>query len=130
PETAECAVKCHTAGGHSPRTYIRESGDRKLLGSISILKANALIAETWICAVFQDGTVFFNGALHGRRILNSGRTLALRLPKLPAGFVYGEFAISDATLYAAWEETSFFKTGRSGFIAVDLDELLYKNGAL
>lgn len=46
--------------------------------------------------------------------------IAFRLPKLPAGFSYGEFTIQGNSLYAGWEETDFYKTARSGFIAVNL----------
>ena len=49
---------------------------------------------------------------------------AFRLPLLPSGFSYGEEAISGNTLYVAWEESSFFKTGRAGFITVDLKPIL------
>ena len=59
-------------------------------------------------------------------VLNGGKTVALKLPKLLAGYVYSGFTVSGSSLYAAWEETSFFKTGRSGFICVDLDAVLYK----
>lgn len=123
PPTSEYMVSCRTAGGHSPRSYIRqESG-----GESGALTAAAILADTWSGALFQDGTLFLNGALYGKSILNGGRTIALRLPKLPAGFRYGEFAISGTTLYAAWEEHSFFNTGRSGFLSADLDEILYQS---
>jgi len=28
-------------------------------------------------------------------------------------------------MYAAWEESDFYKTGKSGFLSVDLDAILY-----
>ncbi len=72
--------------------------------------------------MFSDGTTYLT------RSLLSGNTfedtvIALRLPRLPAGFVYGETAVYGSTLYVAWEETDFYKTGRSGFIAVNLTEI-------
>ncbi len=82
----------------------------------------AVISETGSVAVFSDGTTYLT------RSLLSGNTfedtvIALRLPRLPAGFVYGETAVYGSTLYVAWEETDFYKTGRSGFIAVNLTEI-------
>ena len=76
--------------------------------------------------MFQEGTLYLEGALDGRRILRGGKPVAIRLPKLPQGFRYTSFVISGTSLYAAWEETDFYKTSRSGFIQVNLDETLYK----
>ena len=53
--------------------------------------------------------------------------MAIRLPLLPENFVYSDFVITETSLYAAWEETSFYKTGRSGFIYVDLENTLYSS---
>jgi hypothetical protein len=93
------------------------------------MNAQALLADTYACAMFSDGTTYISGALFGRHILKAGNTCAFRLPKLPSGYEYSVFAISGTTMYAAWEETSFYKTGRSGFISADLDRILYrKNG--
>lgn len=90
------------------------------------LSASAYIAGTWTAIVFNDGTVYLSGALHNRPALANGKAVSFRLPKLPAGFVYGDFVLSESTLYTAWEESDFYKTGRSGFIQVDLDKLLYR----
>jgi hypothetical protein len=120
PQTLAFQINCYSAGGHSPRPYIRQSKD----DTAEPLSAEACIAETWICAVFQDGTVYLNGALYNKPVLNNGRTIAFKLPKLPAGFTYGNFAISGHTIYVAWEETSFYKTGKSGFISVDIEAIL------
>ena len=113
-------VKCATAGGVSRRNYayIHSEDDKALL-------ASAIIADTYTCVIFSDGTAFFTGALYGRHILQDSKVRTFILPRLPAGFSYGDFAITGAMLYVAWEETEFYKTGRSGFIAVDLDSVLY-----
>ena len=55
----------------------------------------------------------------------TGMPVAIRLPKLPVGFVYSDFVISGSTLYVAWEESSFYETGRAGFLQVNLDRTLY-----
>ena len=75
----------------------------------------------------NNDTIILGDAIEyvNKSILNKGNPLALRLPKLPAGYTYNEFVISGTSLYASWEETSFFKTGRSGFIQINLDSLLY-----
>ena len=60
-----------------------------------------------------------------KHILRGGSPVAIRLPKLEQGYVYSDFVISGTTLYAAWEQTDFYKTNRSGFLSVDLDSTLY-----
>ena len=117
-------IEVKNAGGCSPRVYTngattlpaKEEGE---------LHAKAILSQSWSAALFEDGTLFLEGALPGRHILRSGMPVAIRLPKLPAGFVYSGFVISGTTLYAAWEETSFYMTGRSGFLQVSLDRTLY-----
>lgn len=115
------SIEVKNAGGSSPRFYennIPDSTEKEL-------NAKAILSATWSAALFEDGTLFLEGALPGKHILRSGKTVAIRLPKLPVGFVYSDFVISGTTLYASWEESSFFKTGRSGFLQVNLDRTLY-----
>lgn len=116
-------VTVHTAGGHSPRKFLHGNN----LQESEKITSYAILSDTWAACLFSDGTLFMNGALFENRILKHGKTIGIKLPKLPAGFSYGNFLISGTNLYAAWEETSFFKTARSGFICVDLNEILYKN---
>ena len=89
------------------------------------LNANAIISQSWSAALFEDGTLYIEGALPGKHILRSGKPVAIRLPKLDEGYVYSDFVISGTTLYAAWEQTDFYKVTRSGFLSVDLDSTLY-----
>lgn len=110
-----------SAGGTSARVYANQIADSEK----QELLATAIISKSWSAALFEDGTMFIEGALPGKHILRGGKPVAIRLPKLPAGFVYSDFVISGTTLYAAWEETSFYKTSRSGFLSVDLDKTLY-----
>ena len=114
-------IEVKTAGGTSPRIYqnaITNSSEKEL-------QAKAILAQSWSAALFEDGTLFIEGALPGKHILRGGKAVAIRLPKLPANFVYSDFVISGTTLYAAWEESVFYKTGRSGFLQVNLDKTLY-----
>ena len=114
-------IEVKTAGGTSPRTY-----ENLIAGSQEKnLNAKAILSQSWSAALFEDGTLYLEGALPGHHILRSGMPVAIRLPKLPVGFVYSDFVISGTTLYAAWEESSFYKTGRSGFLQVNLDRTLY-----
>lgn len=137
---SEFLVSVKTAGGHSPRKFMKsefyaanenfgeENGtsENRMSGiEKSPLSAEAILSDLWCGVLFQDGTFFMKGSLEGERIINGGKTVALRLPKLPSGFSYTGFAVSGRTLYASWEETDFYKTGRSGFISVDLKKLLY-----
>lgn len=114
-------IEVKNAGGSSPRVYANTdvNSDEKEL------KATAILSQSWSAALFEDGTLFLEGALPGKHILRSGKPVAIRLPKLPIGFVYSDFVISDTTLYAAWEETSFYKTGKAGFLQVNLERTLY-----
>lgn len=114
-------IEVKNAGGSSPRFYentIPDSSEKQL-------NAKAILSASWSAALFEDGTLFLEGALPGKHILRSGKTVAIRLPKLPVGFVYSDFVISGTALYASWEETTFYKTGRAGFLQVNLDRTLY-----
>lgn len=119
PQNFYFSLVCKNSGGTSPRLYTN-SFDGETLST-----ANAVLSDGWVCAVFSDGTTYFNGALDGRNILNSGKNLAFRLPKLPENYIYGPFCIVKNTLAVAWEETDFYKTGRSGFLLVNLGKVLY-----
>ena len=115
------SIEVKNAGGSSPRVFensIPDSTEKEL-------NAKAILSASWSAALFEDGTLFLEGALPGKHILRSGKTVAIRLPKLPVGFVYSDFVISGTTLYAAWEESSFYKTGRAGFLQVNLERTLY-----
>ena len=114
-------IEVKSAAGTSARVYENEAP-----GSFETeLNAKAIISQSWSAALFEDGTLFIEGALPGKHILRGGKPVAIRLPKLDAGYVYSDFVISGTTLYAAWEETDFYKVSRSGFISVDLDSTLY-----
>ncbi len=119
PDNFNFTIACRNAGGVSPRLYAT-SFDEDIL-----TQANAIISDGWSCAVFSDGTTYFNGALDGRHVLNGGKNTAFRLPKLPENYIYGPFCISGNKLAVCWEESDFYKTGRSGFLVVDLGKVLY-----
>ena len=113
-------IEVKTCGGNSPKEYINRPNEQLPL------KATAILAESWSAALFEDGTLFIEGALEGKHILRNGRPVVIRLPVLPENFVYSDFVITGTSLYAAWEETSFYKIGRSGFLYVDLENTLYR----
>lgn len=73
-------------------------------------------------AVFSDGTTYISNILLKSNSEAQGITV-FRLPKLPTGFIYGDIALCNSILYVGWEETDFYKTGRSGFIAVNLKSI-------
>lgn len=123
PSDIEFSVSVQTVQSHSPRIFSRT---KKSSSGQEMLSAKALISDTWIACLFEDGTMYLNGALFEKNILNGGKTMGIKLPKLPVNFVYGDFVITGTTLYASWEETAFYKTKRSGFISVNLDEVLYR----
>ena len=113
-------IEVKTAGGVSPRKFSNQIEDEA-----DVLNAKAIIAQSWSAALFEDGTLFIEGALPGKHILREGKPVAIRLPKLPAGFKYSDFVITGSTLYAFWEETNFYTTARSGILEVNLDKSLY-----
>ena len=119
PRDFNFVLTCRDFGGSSPRYFSNGADDD---GTV----ANAIIKDNWICAVFADGTTYFCGALDDLPLINNGRTVAFRLPKLPPRYSYQAFAISGKFLVVAWEESDFYKTGRSGFITVDMEKLFYK----
>ena len=118
PRDFAFTVICQDAGGNSPRYFENGSDDDGTF-------ANAIIKDNWICAVFSDGTTYFCGGLDGKPLINNGRNIAFRLPKLPKDYSYESFAISGRYLIVAWEESDFYKTGRSGFLTVDMEKLFY-----
>lgn len=73
-------------------------------------------ASGYAVCVFADGTTYVKKA--------EENVAAFRLPLLPAGYTYGEVAVADDSLIVSWEQTSFYKTGRAGFISVNLLEVL------
>ncbi len=68
--------------------------------------------------VFADGTTYLRKNEQGSQIC------AFRLPLLPAGYTYGEVAVTGTKMYVAWEENNFYKTGRAGFIQVNITNVL------
>ncbi len=116
PQNFSFLITCRDAGGASPRYFSKgtsEDGEN----------AFAIISENWICAIFGDGTTYFSGGLDGEPLINNGKTVAFRLPKLPETYSYGDFCISGNFLTVAWEENDFYKTGRSGFLSVDMKQV-------
>ena len=118
PRNFSFAVVSKRAGGASPVYYLNGSPSEATT-------SNAVIADGWACAIFADGTTYFNGALDGRHILNDGKNIAFRLPKLPEHYFYGDFCIAGDFLIVSWEEKDFYRTGRSGFLTVDMKKLFY-----
>ncbi len=121
-KNANFMITVRNAGGHTPRRYshLVSSSDENRYAS-----SDAILAPSWCAALFQDGTIYIKGALDSSPVFNNGRSVVLRLPRLPASFQYSGFAISGKFLYASWEETDFYMVGRSGFLCVDLGKILY-----
>lgn len=101
------------------KTYVQNPS------SSNPLQAYSQVTENYSIAIFSDGTTYFAGGLPMKYVLNQGEPVIFTLPKLPAGFSYGPMVLSGSTLYIAWEETTFYETERSGFLAVDLETVLY-----
>lgn len=114
-------MELKTAGGASSRYYQNEDNDYVAMER----KCKAILSKDLVSVLFDDGTFYIQGSLSKQPFFNNGNAIVLRLPKLPAGFSYGDYVITENTLFAAWEESSFFECERSGFIAVDLKSILY-----
>lgn len=118
PENFEFSITVtDTSKNNSARTYIRGKGG---------VTAYAFLTETCTTALFSDGTGYFAGALADEHILNDGKPFTFLLPALPAGITYGTFGLCGRDLYVAWEDTSFFKTGKTGFLKADMKKVLYE----
>ncbi len=117
-------IKLYNAGGSSPKIFVQNKNDSKTLN------AEAIFSETFSAVLFQDGTIYLNGFINNKSQINSGKTCGIKLPKLPKGFLYTGFALSDNTLYASWEQTNFVKTSKSGFLMVKLSNLLQEANLL
>mgnify|MGYP006916054600 CR=1 FL=1 len=117
PDSFDYSVSLRLPGGSSPELFSHGS-------MASPTEARAIIAEDWICAIFADGTTYFSGAIgEGKHTINGGKTVAFRLPKLPKNYFYTDFCLSDNILVVGWEENDFYKTGRSGFLTVNMAAL-------
>lgn len=128
PADFDFLLSLHRNGGASPEYFFGGSSpDGKTAENVNDdgAEANAILTPEWICAIFGDGTAYFSGSLKGRTLLNNGKTVAFRLPKLPKEYVYGDFCISGDYLAVSWEENDFYKTGRSGFLVVNMAEIFY-----
>ncbi|WP_428768975.1 hypothetical protein V1L52_09120 [Treponema sp. HNW] len=106
-------------GGRSPVRFVRHEH------APDPRQAFASAADSYSAVFFEDGTVCFAGTLPMKHVINEGKPVAFKLPRLSAGYTYSCALIAGSTLFAAWEETAFFETGRSGFVAVNLEEVLY-----
>ncbi len=113
-------VEVKSAGGSSPLYY-----SNNLQTARHELNSKAVISKSWSACLFQDGTFYIEGILPHKGVLNNNNPVAIRLPKLPDGYIYTDFVIAGTTLYAGWEETSFYKTNKSGFLSINLDLTLY-----
>ena len=120
PKNFSFVLTCRDAGGSSPRYFSNGDTDDGTA-------ANAIIKDNWVCTVFGDGTTYFSGSVDGFPLINNGKTVAFRLPKLPRRYSYQSFAISGKYLIVAWEESDFYKTGRAGFLTVDMEKLFYQS---
>lgn len=117
PENFSYQVSYKFAGGTSAQSFV--------VGEEAVTQANAVLAPGWICAIFADGTSYFNGALLDRPLVADGATVAFRLPKLPKNYFYTDFCLTGDYLVVGWEERDFYKTARSGILVVDMGQLFY-----
>jgi hypothetical protein len=108
-------VSWRDTSGTSPVNYY-QPGNGSSGASINA-KGLCAPAAGYTVIVFADGTTYL-------RRDRSGKIYAFRLPLLPAGYTYGEAALAGNSLYVAWEENNFYKTGRSGFIKIHLQDVI------
>lgn len=126
PDSFEFYLSCREEGKLAPVLYDNTKSQSPAGGYLA--QGWGYLSQAGASALFSDGTVYITKSLllagtdTEKREADDG-VIAFRLPKLPAGFAYGEFTIQGNTLYAGWEETDFYKTARSGFIAVDLSTI-------
>lgn len=117
PQEYSFYVSWRDFSGTSPVSYCQMGTSDFMLNARGSVSAESSLSVL----VFSDGTTYI------KKLNEDNVSTAFRLPLLPSGFSYGEETVSGNTLYVAWEENSFFKTLRSGFIAVDLNSILQAN---
>ncbi len=117
PKSFPYAVSLKYTDGLSPVHYVNTDSDE-------YTPATAIIDDEWIASVFADGTTYFSGAIKNRTLINNGQNIVFRLPKLPKNYIYSSFCMSYDYLIVGWEENDFYRTGRSGFLIVDMANLL------
>lgn len=124
PESFEFYLSCREEGKLAPVLYDNTRNQSPVGGYLA--QGWGFLSTAGAAALFSDGTVYITKSLllgGDDAQTPADGVIAFRLPKLPAGFSYGEFTIQGNTLYAGWEETDFYKTARSGFIAVNLSTI-------
>lgn len=104
--------------GTSPVQFI-QTGNSPLA-----VTANAAFfpEKGYAIAIFADGTTFVQKI--NEYTAAPDNSYAFRLPLLPADYSYGDFAFCDGTVFVSWEQTSFYKTARAGFLSVDVEDIL------
>ena len=111
PADYTVSVLWRDGSGTTPVLYYQQG-----TGTAPLEACGALVPGCgYSVAVFSDGTTYID---------TKEKKFAFRLPLLPAGYSYGEFALAADKLYVAWEQSSFYKTGRSGFIEVSLPDVI------
>lgn len=117
PQEFSFYVSWRDTTGTSPVSYYQQGNG----ASSSSINAKGLCAPNagYTVLVFADGTTYINKTAEDK-------IYAFRLPLLPAGYTYSEVALAGNSMYVSWEENNFYKTARSGFIQINLTEILSK----
>jgi hypothetical protein len=123
PPDIQFFLECRFQDLSAPKRFSQESENPDAVG----ISGYAVVADTYVIALFEDGTVYFQGALTGYPSYRNNEVTVFKLPALGDGFSYGVCTVSGGKLFAAWEEKRFYVTARSGFVQVNLDSLLYGN---
>lgn len=124
PASVKYSISLQTTGSEStPVTYLH--GFTAETVDEVITDAYAMAGDSWIVALFPDGTVYFQGSLPDQYMVADGKPLCFSMPVLPKGYIWTVFAISGNIMTAGWEEAGIYKTGTAGFITVDLSKVLY-----
>ncbi|MBQ9537833.1 MAG: hypothetical protein IJU95_01065 [Treponema sp.] len=108
-------VAWRDGSGSSPTNYYQAGVGSSTLNAKGLSRTES----GYDVIVFADGTTYL-------RTADNGNISAFRLPLLQAGYSYGEVALAGDYLIVAWEENNFYKTKRSGFIQIDLTEVVKK----
>ncbi len=114
PDEFSFYIMWKDGSGTSERSYYQAgNGSAPLNAHAAFYRAKLPGEKDTLIALFADGTTY----------VKRENLAAFRLPLLPPGYVYGDFALSGSYLYVSWEQNTFYKTGRAGFLQVDLDSV-------
>jgi len=106
----------HRAGYSRVERYRLGSEERLASGDANLLSVPVFETPSAFFALSDGGSVFASL----RAGAKASKPIALRLPDLPAGFVFTDLWADGRTLVASWEQQRFPDVGAAGLFVADI----------